>query len=141
MKTLNGIITYGQSEDIKKCHYLIQSLAKVQEEYYQTLVEELGLNNRGGEYLFDFLFNQPEDKEGFDSYLQRLKIDAESIFKKGVIKIGDNVKVLARAPLRGREGEVIAKKPSKKGLTVFLIKEKNSTYHDFYEEELEVVKK
>ena len=51
----------------------IQELSKVQEAYFQKLVNDLNLSPKGADYLFDFVYNCGEDDkiDSFEDYLDR----------------------------------------------------------------------
>lgn len=46
----------------------ITELSNVQELYLATLVEELGLNKQGEEWLFDYVYNVSEDDDDYDDF-------------------------------------------------------------------------
>lgn len=50
----------------------ISELSKVQDLYFTTLVEELGLNKDGEEWLFDYIYNASDESyESFEHYLEQ----------------------------------------------------------------------
>lgn len=46
----------------------IQELSKVQDSYFQKLVQDLGLTKKGADYLFDYVYNCSGDDDKFDSF-------------------------------------------------------------------------
>lgn len=56
-------------EEIYRVQKFIQELSKVQDLYFEQLVESLGLNKEGEDFLFDFIFNETSEKT-FEEYLQ-----------------------------------------------------------------------
>jgi len=70
----NNITIKGSHEDlIFKNRDFIQELAKVQELYFDTMVEEMkedGFDARLLDWLFDYVYNSIED-ELFEEYLAR----------------------------------------------------------------------
>lgn len=66
----------GEHEDlIWKNKQFIQELTNIQELYFDTLVDEMGLTKRGGEFLFDFIFNHKDEKDSFEEYLEKYAIN------------------------------------------------------------------
>jgi len=59
----------------------INELQTVQETYFNELVSNLNLTERGDEFLFDYIYNETEDQEDFSTYLQNLNIEFESLVK------------------------------------------------------------
>jgi hypothetical protein len=53
----------------------INELSKVQNLYFQNLVNNLDINESGEEWLFDYIFNSEEDGDTltFDEYLHEFK--------------------------------------------------------------------
>jgi hypothetical protein len=50
----------------------ITELSNVQEIYLSILVEDLGLNKEGEEWLFDYVYNSSEDEyDDFGDYLEK----------------------------------------------------------------------
>jgi len=49
----------------------VRELAKVQNERFNALVEVLDLDDKGEEWLWDYIFNYDETTESFEEYLQR----------------------------------------------------------------------
>jgi hypothetical protein len=129
-------LTKEQQELIKKNHFLIQELGRMQELYFETLSDELGLNKKGNDLLFDFLFNQPEDKESFEDYLQKLGRKLEGVvFTK--FSIDDEVKVVYPSPVfYGRTGRIIDVE-IRSGDVIYTMQEWNGTNHEFYEDQIE----
>lgn len=58
----------------------ITRLSTVQEETFQRLVDDLGLNKRGDELLFDYIFNENDQIE-FSEYLEKFGIKYEDYLK------------------------------------------------------------
>lgn len=56
---------------IYKNREFIQELAKVQDLYFSTLCEEMGLTERGVDWLFDYMFNEHDDCEDFEHHLEK----------------------------------------------------------------------
>lgn len=50
--------------EVKK---FIQELSRVQDGYFRRLVRDLGLGERGADYLFDYVYNCADDDK-FDSF-------------------------------------------------------------------------
>ena len=75
-------ITGKQEDDIYKTKQFIQELSNVQELYFNTLAEEMNLNQAGNDWLYDFIFNHTVP-ETFEEYLGRYRVD-ENIFKVSV---------------------------------------------------------
>lgn len=63
-------MTEEQNELIKKNKLFIEELTNVQNLYFSTLVEELNLNDRGDDFLFDYIYNNSSDKKTFEEYLK-----------------------------------------------------------------------
>lgn len=74
----------GEDEDlIYKNLKFIQELTRVKELYFETLVAELGLNKKGEDWLFDYIYNSEYDtSEDFPSYLENYGVDQTTIFAK-----------------------------------------------------------
>jgi hypothetical protein len=73
----------GEDEDmIYANRTFIQKLSDVQNLYFDTMCEELGLNQKGNELLFDYVFNSDDDKEDFLTYLDRYGVDTTTLFVK-----------------------------------------------------------
>jgi hypothetical protein len=72
----------GEHEDlIFKNREFIKEIEKVQDLYFKTLVLELGLNEKGEEWLFDYIFNGDLDLS-FSEYLADYSIPENHIFKQ-----------------------------------------------------------
>ena len=74
----------GEDEDlIFKNFQFVQELTRVQELYFDTLVAELELNEKGEDWLFDYIYNSVyETSEDFPSFLENHGVDQTTIFKK-----------------------------------------------------------
>jgi hypothetical protein len=59
-------------DEIFRVKTFINELQKVQDKYFQDLVSELHLTSEGEEFLFDYIFNETEDCDGFDGYINTL---------------------------------------------------------------------
>lgn len=72
----------GEDEDmIFKNLVFIRELTEVQEMYFDTMCEELSLNEIGIDWLYDYIHNG-DKKEEFPVYLERYGVDQSTIFKK-----------------------------------------------------------
>jgi hypothetical protein len=72
----------GEHEDlIFKNREFIKEIEKVQDLYFETLVLELGLNDKGEEWLFDYIYNGDLGLS-FSEYLTDYGVDESSIFKQ-----------------------------------------------------------
>jgi hypothetical protein len=72
----------GEHEDlIFKNREFIKEIEKVQDLYFETLVLELGLNDKGEEWLFDYIYNGDLGLS-FSEYLADYGVDESSIFKQ-----------------------------------------------------------
>jgi hypothetical protein len=67
--TPNGL---HPDDAIWKTQSFIRELSKVQDAYFQNLVEELKLTSKGADYLFDFIYNGNDDDDSFDSFADYL---------------------------------------------------------------------
>lgn len=65
---------------IIKNRSFIQELSRVQELYYDTLKNELGLSDRAENLLYDYVFNENDENLSFTEYLARF--DDFPIYKK-----------------------------------------------------------
>lgn len=60
----------------------INELAAVQEDYFGRLVDELQINTKGGDFLFDYIYNSRLDEhDGFDDYLSHYGHNIEDFIK------------------------------------------------------------
>lgn len=65
---------------IFKAKTFINELQKVQEEYFIKLSKDLNLTKEGEEWLFDYVYNEPDDTyDGFDLYLEDFKKKYENM--------------------------------------------------------------
>jgi hypothetical protein len=59
-------------DEIFRVRQFIKELSNVQDQYFKQLSEELGMNEDGDDWLFDYVFNGPiEEPETFEEYLER----------------------------------------------------------------------
>jgi hypothetical protein len=61
----------------------VNELQKVQEDYFNILVNKLNLNAKGEEWLFDYIYNTTEQHsyDGFEHYLESYKQDFKNLLK------------------------------------------------------------
>lgn len=70
---------------IYKVRVFVKELAKVQDEKFDALVETLGLNEKGEEWLWDYIFNSDEDtNESFEEYLDNYGLTYEGLLKENI---------------------------------------------------------
>jgi len=75
----------GQHPDdaIIKVKEFINELQKVQEKYYNDLVDDLNIDNELNDWLFDYIYNEDADIElMFTEYLEDLNKKYEDFVKK-----------------------------------------------------------
>jgi|694.fasta_scaffold00095_47 hypothetical protein len=53
----------------------INELSNVQDYYFNQLVLDLNLNDKGSDWLFDYVFNSSGEYDGFDHYLLEHGVD------------------------------------------------------------------
>jgi hypothetical protein len=72
----------GEEEDlIFKNRQFIRELNSICETYFDTLSEELSLNENGRDWLFDYINNHQDDID-FLSYLDKFGVRQEALFQK-----------------------------------------------------------
>ena len=70
-------------DEIARVSAFLTELTNVQTLYFKQLVADLGLNEKGDEWLFDYVFNYSEDgKLTFEEYLDKYKIKYKELVKK-----------------------------------------------------------
>lgn len=71
---------------IRETQVFIQELSRVQDMYFTNLVDKLGLNQRGIDMLFDYVYNCGDDgHSSFEEYLKDYSRDSyEDIAHKRV---------------------------------------------------------
>lgn len=73
----------GEDEDMIYANKtFIQKLSDVQNLYFDTMCAELGVNEKGKDWLFDYVFNCDDKKEDFLTYLDRYGVDTTTLFVK-----------------------------------------------------------
>jgi hypothetical protein len=73
----------GEDEDMIYANKtFIRKLADVQDLYFNTMCEEIGVNVKGNDWLFDYVFNCDDEKEDFLTYLDRYGVDTTTLFVK-----------------------------------------------------------
>lgn len=76
------MLTGNQEKLIKENKIFMERMKKIEESYFQELLSELNLNEKGEDWLFDYLHNTQKDQYyDFSSYLEKYKIPHENIFK------------------------------------------------------------
>ena len=71
----------GADEDlIFKNKKFIEELSNVQNLYFETLCEDLELNEIGNDYMFDYIFND-HNGIGFDEYIEKYGFKGQDIFE------------------------------------------------------------
>lgn len=77
----------GEDGDlIFKNKTFIAELTNVQTMYFDFLCDQLELNDRGNDHMFDYIFND-HGEIGFDEYLGKYGINEEEIFEKSKRKV------------------------------------------------------
>jgi len=56
---------------IYKVKTFINELQKVQEKYFNELVDDLNIDKIGEEWLFDYIYNGDDEYDGFDHYIEK----------------------------------------------------------------------
>lgn len=57
---------------IAKYKSFINELGRVQDDYLANLTKDIGLNEQGGEFLFDYIYNSTEEEGStFAGYMER----------------------------------------------------------------------
>jgi hypothetical protein len=73
----------GEDEDlIFKNKQFISELQKVETLYFETLCEELKVNEIGKDWVFDYVFNNQDEDMDFLTYLDNYSVDQSTLFKK-----------------------------------------------------------
>jgi hypothetical protein len=73
----------GEDEDMIYANKtFIQKLSDVQSLYFDTMCEEIGVNQKGNDWLFDYVFNCDDETEDFLTYLDRYGVDTTTLFVK-----------------------------------------------------------
>ena len=88
MKTKNYTPDGQHPEDaIFKAKTFINELQKVQEDYFNKLVQNLNITKEGEDWLFDYVYNSTdEDKyDGFDHYLEDFKKKYDDMIVKDIM--------------------------------------------------------
>jgi hypothetical protein len=87
MKTKNYTPDGQHPEDIFKANTFINELQKVQEDYFNKLVQNLNITKEGEDWLFDYVYNSTdEDKyDGFDHYLEDFKKKYDDMIVKDIM--------------------------------------------------------
>jgi hypothetical protein len=70
MNELNDIVSVGYENAIARVKAFIIELTFVQDVYFKGLITELGLTDEGKDLLFDYIFNETEEKF-FTEYLKK----------------------------------------------------------------------
>lgn len=60
-------------DEIARVKTFINELQAVQEEYYEKLVADLRITDKGEDFLFDFIYNEREPKL-FEEYLSEFEV-------------------------------------------------------------------
>ncbi len=79
-------------DEIFKVKNFINELSKVQEEYFQKLINDLKLNNEGIDFLFDYIHNSGEDGNNmeFSEYLSNFKRRYENMVEGDILYVPAN---------------------------------------------------
>lgn len=88
MKTKNYTKDGRHPEDvIYEVKTFINQLQKVQEDYFNKLVQNLNITKEGEDWLFDYVYNSTdEDKyDGFDHYLEEYKKKYDDMVTKDIM--------------------------------------------------------
>jgi hypothetical protein len=88
MKTKNYTKDGRHPEDvIYEVKTFINQLQKVQEDYFNKLVQNLNITKEGEDWLFDYVYNSTdEDKyDGFDHYLEDYKKKYDDMVTKDIM--------------------------------------------------------
>ena len=56
---------------MEKTKYLIQELSNIQDLYFSTLVDEVGVFEEEEDWVFDYVFNKNDDYKTFEDFLAR----------------------------------------------------------------------
>jgi hypothetical protein len=73
----------GEDEDlIFKNKQFISELQNVETLYFETLCEELKVNDIGKDWVFDYVFNNRDEDMDFLTYLDQYGVDQSTLFKK-----------------------------------------------------------
>ena len=77
-------------DSIYKVKTFINELQKVQDLYFNRLLDELSLNNIGQDYLFDYIFNCDDPcVDGFSHYLFDFKRNYDEMICKDELKLDE----------------------------------------------------
>jgi hypothetical protein len=62
----------------------LRDLSQKQEEIFEALVNELHLNLKGEQWMFDYIYNSEEEEKyiPFDEYLSFYKVDYSDLIEK-----------------------------------------------------------
>lgn len=59
----------------------VNELSNVQDYYFNQLVLDLNLNDKGSDWLFDYIFNSSrEEYDGFDHYLSKYGVNYKDLY-------------------------------------------------------------
>jgi hypothetical protein len=71
-------------DEIFRVKKFINELTNVQTAYFDKLVQDYNFNEKGNDWLFDYIFNSGEDGEimDFEEYVNHFNINMEELFNK-----------------------------------------------------------
>ena len=77
-------------DSIYKVKTFINELQKVQDLYFNQLLDELSLNKLGQDYLFDYIFNCDDPRlDDFSHYLSDFKRNYDQMTSKDELKLDE----------------------------------------------------
>ena len=70
-------------DEIFRIKNFLSELTKVQTAYFEKLAKDYNFNEKGNDWLFDYIFNSGEDGEKmeFQEYLEQFDVDFKSLFE------------------------------------------------------------
>jgi hypothetical protein len=85
-------IKAAHEDIISKVKEFIQELSHVQDDYYKSLVKDLGITSKGEDWLVDYIYNSDDSYVSFQDYCNAYKVKDDIFNTKTDTPITDNAK-------------------------------------------------